>query len=74
LINTRMEVIQDSHMGSTHFPVSLSFLCTQTPIGQPSHPRLLWKLARLQELPVRQLYQDLFAIKASPLLADLRDL
>ncbi|RCH89806.1 hypothetical protein CU098_006659 [Rhizopus stolonifer] len=74
LINPRMEVIQNSHMGSTHFPVSLSLLCAQTPIGQPNHPRLLWKLAKLQELPVRQLYQDLFAIKASPLLADLRDL
>ncbi|KAI8052610.1 uncharacterized protein B0P05DRAFT_562156 [Gilbertella persicaria] len=68
-----MKVIQDSHMGSAHFPVSLSFLCAQTPIGQANHPRLLWKSAKLQQLPVRQLYQDLFAVKALPLLADFRD-
>jgi hypothetical protein len=75
LINPSLDIHNDS-LGSDHLPVTLRCSLPRPAAPPTSHPRLLWKLARLSEEEPYLLYQNLFKARSSTfekqLIADVR--
>jgi exonuclease III len=59
LVNPKLEILKDS-LGSDHLPVSLRFSLPRPPASPAQHPRLVWKLARMNEPDSRSLFKSLF--------------